>query len=192
VSPKEDAPKRAAIDLDDVAGKRLTEISAAEFLQLLEQVQAGAYPPPSDEATVGDVLAGAASAQRLGAGGLPEKKKLERETFPEKKKVELEKQPVEGFPEKKKVELEKQQVEGYPEKKKVELEKQSGEGFPEKKKVELEKQSGEGFPEKKKVELEKPDIEKQSVEPPSDLATTMSQFDDRLATIEQQLSKLST
>lgn len=128
MSPKEDAPKRAAIDLDDVAGKRLTEISAAEFLQLLEQVQAGAYPPPSDEATVGDVLAGAASAQRLGAGGLPEKKKLERETFPEKKKVEL----------------------------------------------------------------EKPDIEKQSVEPPSDLATTMSQFDDRLATIEQQLSKLST
>jgi hypothetical protein len=144
MSPREDAPKRAAIDLDDVAGKRLTEISAAEFLQLLEQVQAGAQPPPSDEATVGDVLAGAASAQRLGAGGLPEKKKVERESFPEKKKVELEKQQVEGFPE------------------------------------------------KKKVELEKPDIEKQSVELPSDLATTISQFDDRLATIEQQLAKLST
>jgi hypothetical protein len=82
-----DAQKRAAIDLDEVGGKRLSEISAADFLQALEQVQASGESTTSAEATVGDVLAGAAATQRLGAGG-----------FPEKKKVELEKQPMEGFP----------------------------------------------------------------------------------------------
>jgi hypothetical protein len=142
-----DAQKRAAIDLDEVAGKRLSEISAADFLQALEQVQVSGESTTSAEATVGDVLAGAAATQRWGGG--------------------------------------------FPEKKKVELEKTSMEGLPEKKKVELEKTSMEGLPEKKKVELEKPQIEKQSVELPSDLSTTISRLDDRLATIEEQLSKLS-
>jgi hypothetical protein len=83
-------------------------------------------------------------------------------------------------------------MEGFPEKKKVELEKAPMEGFPEKKKVELEKAPTEGFPEKKKVELEKPELEKQSVELPPDLSTTISRLDDRLSTIEEQLSKLAT
>jgi hypothetical protein len=118
-------PRRAAIDLDEVGEKRLSEISAAEFLQALEQAEAlGAEVSPED-VTVKDALAGARAAFRLPGGGLPEKKKLElekpaieklHEGFPEKKKVELEKLPIEkpqieklyeGFPEKKKVELEK-------------------------------------------------------------------------------------
>src|SRR5918997_78395 len=144
----EDAQKRAAIDLDEVADKRLSEISAAEFLQALEQVQAGGQPTSSADATVRDVLGGAAAGQWWGGGGLPEKKKLEREKFaPEK------------LPEQ----------------------------FPEKKKVELEKAPMEGFPEKEKAELEK-----QSVELPPDLSTTISRLDDRLSTIEEQLSKLAT
>src|SRR5918997_328822 len=98
----EDAQKRAAIDLDEVADKRLSEISAAEFLQALEQVQAGGQATTSTDATVGDVLAGAAAGRWWGGGGLPEKKKVEQENaaaeklpeqFPEKKKVELEKAP---------------------------------------------------------------------------------------------------
>jgi hypothetical protein len=123
-------PKEPAIEANEKAGKRLSEITAAEFLELLEQrVGASGQQAATGEATVRDALAGAAAASRW----VPEKKKVELE-LPEKKKVERE------FPEKKKVELE------VPEKKKVELEKTQLEGFPEKKKVELEKQIPEGSP----------------------------------------------
>ncbi|MDQ3850166.1 MAG: hypothetical protein M3296_06085 [Actinomycetota bacterium] len=161
------------MELDEVAQKRLSEISAAEFLQVLDRMEAGGQPTPPEEATVGDVLSGAWAARRLSAGGLPEKKKVEREKW-----------PVEKFaPEK--------PPEHFPEKKKVELEKHPMEGFPEKKKVELEKPPGEGFPEKKKVELEKPEIEKQSIENPPDILTNMRDMGDRLSRIEEALSKLS-
>jgi hypothetical protein len=122
-----DPPKEPAIEANEKAGKRLSEITAAEFLELLEQrVGASGQQAATGEATVRDALAGAAAASRW----VPEKKKVELE-LPEKKKVERE------FPEKKKVELE------LPEKKKVELEKTQLEGVPEKKKVELEKQMPE-------------------------------------------------
>ena len=121
----DDSPKRAAVDPEELGQKRLSEISAAEFLQLLEQAAAPVEGGSPEDATVGDVLVGVRAAHRMPVGGLPEKKKLEREKwplekfapeklyeqFPEKKKVELEKLQIENFPEKKKVELEKQQVE---------------------------------------------------------------------------------
>ena len=84
------------------------------------------------------------------------------------------------------MELEKQQVEGFPEKKEVELHKQQVEGFPEKKKVELEKQQVEGFLGAKKVE-----IERQSVEPAPDVLAEVRSLGDRLAAIEEQLSRLA-
>jgi hypothetical protein len=117
--------KKPAIDIDEVAGKRLSEISAAEFLQALQQMGTVGAAATAD-LTVEDVLAG-----RLPIGGWPEKKKVEREKWP------LEKFAPEKYheqlPEKKKLELEKQQLEGFPEKKKVELEK-----------LPIEKQSLEG------------------------------------------------
>src|SRR5215211_6216041 len=115
-------PKKAAIDLDEMGDRRLSEMTAAEFVQCLEQAAGAPHPVAADDLTLREVLAGARPIR-----------------LPEKKKVELEKSPVEGFPEKKKVELENSPVEGFPEKKKVELEKSPVEGFPEKKKVELEK-----------------------------------------------------
>jgi hypothetical protein len=159
-----DEPKRAAIDLDEVADKRLSEISAAEFLHALEQADAMPEPVPREEATVRDLLAGARAAVRLPIGGIREKRKLEREKLPIEK-LSIEK-TFEGFPEKKKVELEK--------------------AF---EKHDLEK-AIEGFPEKKKVELEKPPFEKQNIESP-DVLTHLSQLSDRLSRIEEQLSRPS-
>ena len=104
-----DSPKRAAIDPDELGEKRLSEISAAEFLQLLEQADEPGQQGQPEEATVRDVLTGARAARRLPIGGLPEKKKLEREKWPLEKFAP--EKLGEGFPEKKKVELEKQQVE---------------------------------------------------------------------------------
>ena len=117
--------KKPAIDIDEVADKRLSEISAAEFLQVLEQVGTAGGAATAD-LTVKDVLAG-----RLPIGGWPEKKKVEREKWPLEKFAP--EKYYEHFPEKKKLELEKQQLEGFPEKKKVELEK-----------LPIEKQSIEG------------------------------------------------
>jgi hypothetical protein len=116
VSP---APKKAAIDLDSIGDKRLSEISAADFLRVLN-TQGGAAAQPPEELTVRDAI------------GLPEKKKLEREKFPGEKSIE---KLWEGFPEKKKYELEKAQIEKP-------IEKFAPENFPEKKKVELEKPPG--------------------------------------------------
>ena len=177
-------PKRAAVDLEEMADKRLSEISAADFLQLLEQGEALGEQASPEEATVRDVLVGTRAALRLPVGGLPEKKKVEREKWPLEKFAP--EKLYEQLPEKKKVELEKQQVEGFPEKKKVELEKQQVEGFPEKKKVELEKQQVEGFLGAKKVE-----IERQSVEPAPDVLAEVRSLGDRLAAIEEQLSRLA-
>jgi hypothetical protein len=150
-------PKRAAIDLDELGDKPLSEISAAEFLQALEQAEALGAPVAAEDVTVKDALAGARAAFRLPfGGGLPEKKKVEREKFP------LEKAPeklFEGFPEKKKVELEKQQLEKAPEK------------------------LFEGFPEKKKVELEKPPLERPA-EPGGaldELSARLTKIEDQLS-----------
>ena len=122
--------KQAAIDLDELGEKRLSEISAAEFLEALEQ----AGPVSAGDVTVKDALAGARAAFRLPLGGPAEKKKVELEKQPfEKQQIE---KLFEGFPEKKKVELEKAPFE------KQQIEKLI-EGFPEKKKLELEKQQFE-------------------------------------------------
>lgn len=108
-------PKRAAISLDEVGDQRLSEISAADFLQVLEQAEALGQQTRPEEVTVRDAVVGARAAFRLPSrGGFPEKKKVERE------KQHLEKEPeklapekgFEGFPEKKKVELEKVRWEG--------------------------------------------------------------------------------
>jgi hypothetical protein len=161
-----DPSKKPAIDAE-LASKRMGEITAAEFLQALEDAEPVGRNVSAD-ATVGDVLG---VSPRL-----PEKKKVELE-LPEKKKVELEKSQIE-VPEKKKVELEKTQVE-IPEKKKVELE------LPEKKKVELEKPRFE-FPEKQKVELERPDPGDLG-DPPPDMLAEVRRIGERLTRIEQQL-----
>ena len=154
-------PRQAAIDLDEVGDKRLSEISAAEFLQALEQADALGQQVSPEEVTVKDAIAGARAAFRLPIGGPREKKKVVLEKLPfEKQQIE---KLHEGFPEKKKVELEKGQ-----------FEKQQIEKF------------HEGFPEKKKLELEKPSFER-PVEP----GGVAEQLSERLTRIEQQLSRLA-
>ena len=105
--------KKAAVSLDEIADRSLSEISAADFLEVLER-EGSPTPEPARElgqVRVKDVLAGLSVAGRV----FPEKKKAEREQFPkrrewggylppitEKKKVELEKHlfeiPQDPFP----------------------------------------------------------------------------------------------
>jgi hypothetical protein len=71
-------PKRAAVSLDEVGDRRLSEISAADFLQVLEQAEASGQQARPEDVTVRDAVVGARAAFRLPSrGGLPEKKKVE-------------------------------------------------------------------------------------------------------------------
>ena len=165
-------PKRAAVSLDEVGDRRLSEISAADFLQVLEQAEASGHQAKPEDVTVRDAVVGARAAFRLPSrGGLPEKKKVERE------KQNLEKEPEKLLWEK--------GFEGLPEKKKVELEKLSLEGQ-EKKKVELEKPSWE------KVRWEGPiNKVKADNEQPIEVAEVAG-LADRLTAIEEKLSQQSS
>ncbi len=169
--PRGETPKQAAIDLDDIADRSLSDISAADFLAALERAQGAREPVSPENATVRDALEGR-------VGGLPEKKKVEREKQPLEKLLPEKsfEKSHEGFPEKKKVELEKQMLEKTP------VEK-SHEGFPEKKKVELEKQMLE-----KHVFEKQP--EKQSIENPPEIMAAGRSLTDRLASIEAKLAGL--
>jgi hypothetical protein len=107
--PKQPAGKQAAIDFEEIADKRLADVSAADFLNVLQQGGAPAEPKPPEELTVRDALAGG-GAQQIWGGGFPEKKKIEREKQPLEKLMVEKWRPekfIENFPEKKKFELEK-------------------------------------------------------------------------------------
>ncbi len=106
--PRGETPKQAAIDLDDIADRSLSDISAADFLAALERAQGAREPVSPENATVRDALEGR-------VGGLPEKKKVEREKQPLEKLLPEKsfEKSHEGFPEKKKVELEKQMLEKH-------------------------------------------------------------------------------
>jgi hypothetical protein len=93
-----DELKQAAVELDAFGERTLGEISAAEFLDMLERV--GPTPQPAIGIDRGQIR-----ARDFLLGWIPEKKKVEIEVPPtggklrppklEKKKVELEKLPWE-------------------------------------------------------------------------------------------------
>ena len=103
--PKRGTGKRAAIDFDAVVDKPLDQITAADFLRILQERETPGQSAATENLTVRDVVHGG-SVAGLHWGPWPEKKKIEREKWP-LEKFAPEKLLVEGFHEKKKFELEK-------------------------------------------------------------------------------------